>query len=531
MRFSQTAVLLLLLVLMSSAILLAAPENRAKAVQITLSDGSKLTGTIVSEDSMRVRLRLVDGKTVVLAREQIARREILETGDGSLTPKAFSGVEKVTLKDKSEIRGRVLAKDERTISIITVTGNRVEIPLAQVAGREAVTCDQAGSSKVDDTLLVGLILADGTELTGRIVCEDTLVLELAMLDGTHLILGRGEIRERKPLSASTLAQVARANPSPEDLKGIKLTLEDGSILNGRIQSEDDSTVSFVTVGGVTMKIPKSSIKARDGSANKLIRITLVDESSLIGRVQSEDALSVSFVTASGMAMKIPKNSIREREDISMDSGEGGEYWFQDPNRSRLVVMTTGHSLPAGQGYFADYELFLGVLSIGITDWFQFTGGITLIPVSPVQAFLLAPKFVPYQTDEFGVAIGWNYVNFIGDNDIGGFSGLNSPYAAVTYGGQRSSFTLGAGWGFAEGESSNPVFNLGGELRASRGIKLTAEGWFMTGQNDFVFPYILGIRFMGEHVAGDFGLLGIAGSNMPGFPFIPILSITYNFGVK
>lgn len=57
--------------------------------------------------------------------------------------------------------------------------------------------------------------------------------------------------------------------------------------------------------------------------------------------------------------------------------------------------------------------------------------------------------------------------------------------------------------------------LGGELRISNSIK---------------FILSLGIRFFSENLAADLGFVLPAGSRIKGFPFIPWVGFTYNFGV-
>lgn len=72
--------------------------------------------------------------------------------------------------------------------------------------------------------------------------------------------------------------------------------------------------------------------------------------------------------------------------------------------------------------------------------------------------------------------------------------------------------------------------LGGELKLSNSAKLISENWIPTSPES-VKIYSLGVRFFGKKVAGDFGLmypLGNDGESISGWPFIPWISLSYNF---
>ncbi len=255
---------------------------------------------------------------------------------------------------------------------------------------------------------------------------------------------------------------------------------------------------------------------------KVQRIILNDGSELVGFIEYDHGDSVSFNTFSGLSMTIPKNQISRIEKLA---GEviGGEYYRMDPNNTRLFFGPTARSLRSGHGYFSVYEIFFPMLAIGIADVVSLAGGISLFPGAPLQILYLAPKITPIHTDNLDIAGGVLYIN----STIENFGGFGIVYGVGTYGNEKASFTGGLGWGFARGELTNkPILLLGGELRLSNSLKLISENW-IPPDSDIQF-ISFGLRFFGDKVAGDFGLIHPLGSRIEYFPFIPWIGFAYNF---
>jgi len=83
-----------------------------------------------------------------------------------------------------------------------------------------------------------------------------------------------------------------------------------------------------------------------------------------------------------------------------------------------------------------------------------------------------------------------------------------------------------GWGFVGSDFGDaPPIVLGGEVQVSESVKLLSENWIPAGADEAILSF--GIRFFGEHLAGDFGLITSTEAS-GGFPFIPWLGFVYNF---
>ena len=249
---------------------------------------------------------------------------------------------------------------------------------------------------------------------------------------------------------------------------------------------------------------------------QMVELTLRDGSILIGRVvESGDPLR--FVTVSGMEIPVPMANVRA---IAQARGtvEEGEYWREDPNRTRLFFGPTARTLPAGQGYFAVYEILMPFLGYGVSDSFILAGGTPLyFGGGGNRPFWVAPKLRVFNSVKTQGAVG--VLAVAADDENAGLL-----YGVVTHGTPKSAFSLGVGYGFANGDlAESPAVMLGGEVRTGRGLKLVTENYLFPGGTGLIS---LGPRFFGRKLSADLGLvipLGFGES----FAF-PLINFVYNF---
>jgi hypothetical protein len=109
------------------------------------------------------------------------------------------------------------------------------------------------------------------------------------------------------------------------------------------------------------------------------RITLNDDSELLGKIKSESDSLIFFLTNSGLELILDKKMIKERK-VVRGEWKGDTFLRADPNRTRLLFAPTGRTLSAGEGYFSAYEIFFPFLAVGITDFITLAGGMTLFQV-------------------------------------------------------------------------------------------------------------------------------------------------------
>jgi hypothetical protein len=251
------------------------------------------------------------------------------------------------------------------------------------------------------------------------------------------------------------------------------------------------------------------------------RITLNDHSEIVGTIITSNKQEVIFLSLAGVEMKVPKTQIREINPVK-GKLKNGTFYRTDPNKTRLLFAPTGRMLEPGKGYFSIYELFFPSLSVGITNFLSINGGISLIPGLKEQIYYFAPKIGYETSNNFSIGVGYLYLGIPDEDPLG------LLYSVATVGDDRNAFTFGGGVGLAKGEfSKTPVFMLGGEVSLSNSIKLLSENWILNTKDSHPLVSI-GIRFYGEHIAGDFGLIIPTGVHMDGFAGIPWVGFIYNF---
>jgi len=261
----------------------------------------------------------------------------------------------------------------------------------------------------------------------------------------------------------------------------------------------------------------------DTTSTTQTRLTLTDGSELIGTIVMEDSATIEFKTVGNISMTVPQSQVKTRERIS---GEiiSGEYRRFDPNHTRLLLSPTARSLKAGQGYFATTQLFFPFLSIGLADFISIGGGVSLFPTTEAQLVYVAPKIRVIHLDRFDLSGGVLYIN----STIDGIGGFGVFYGVGTYGTSSAALTLGLGWGFAGDEvADEPIILIGGEARLSNSVKLITENWIPPESG--VKFLSLGIRFFGDNLAADIGLIFPVTEYSNYIPFFPWLGFAYNFG--
>jgi hypothetical protein len=241
-------------------------------------------------------------------------------------------------------------------------------------------------------------------------------------------------------------------------------------------------------------------------------ITMRDGSSLVGRIVSVGADSVDFQMGIGR-VPIAVKDIREISETDSGRMHGGQYWFPNPNATRLFFAPTGQMLKRGEGYFADYQVFFPGFAYGVTDNISIGGGMSLFPTGfDEQVYYVTPKVGVSFGEQLHLAAG---LLFAGTG--GGTGGVY--YGVGTVGDGDASATIGLGYGFAGGDiESKPVAMLGGEKRVSRRIALVTENYRLPISDDNLV-YSFGIRFMGEKLTTDLAIFNVVGSGVIGLPYV------------
>ncbi len=315
--------------------------------------------------------------------------------------------------------------------------------------------------------------------------------------------------------------------NPDNNPTVMIVLTNHSTIEGILEKQDENVVKLRLASRehriIARKIIASINEIGDTSKAGLpfVEIVFLDGSKSRGWITAEQPDTLFIAMTSGANMSIPRKMIREMHEIQA-SNRG--YRF-DPNRTRLFFTTTGRSLHAGEGYFSIVEIFFPMVAYGLTDWMSLAGGFSLMPGAESQMLYGNLKFGLLTEGEFQAATGVLYMSIPGE-----FSG-GIAYGAATLGNNNDAVTLGAGLGFdaENGWSNTPTIVAGGELRLSNSAKFISENWIFVRSDEMNAIFSLGLRLFGEDIAGDFALMTTSEYMSEGFPFIPWLGFTYNFG--
>jgi hypothetical protein len=268
------------------------------------------------------------------------------------------------------------------------------------------------------------------------------------------------------------------------------------------------------IGAQTRPDIRSRLHVADST--QLQVLTLRDGSTLIGRISAIGADSLT-VDASVGRFSLAIASVTGVQYVSADRMKGGEYWFPNPNSTRLFFAPSARMLEQGDGYVSDYEVFFPGVAYGVTDNVSIGGGVSLIPAGlDDQLFYVTPKIGGEVRRNVNLAVGALVVGGIPDEATVGI-----VYGVGTFGPPDASITAGLGYGFAGTTvARNPVAMVGGELRVSRHVALVTENYIIPDTH--VNPlYSYGVRLMGEKLTVDLALFNISGEERTGigFPFV------------
>ena len=251
-------------------------------------------------------------------------------------------------------------------------------------------------------------------------------------------------------------------------------------------------------------------------------LTTKNGSTNIGRIVKIEDHEIRFETDFG-AVTIPTAEIAELKEVPLSAIRNGQYWFANPNATRLYFAPTGRMLKQGEGYFSDFYLFFPGVAYGVTDNITIGGGLSLFPGVDMneQLFYFTPKVGLAAATNLNLAAGLLLVRVPDESATAGIF-----YGVSTYGTSDGSVTLGFGYGFVDSDvAKKPMIVVGGETRLSRRTAFVTENWIFPEVDQPLISY--GFRFFGEKLSVDLALLNTIGADAL-FPGIPYVDFVVNF---
>jgi hypothetical protein len=262
-----------------------------------------------------------------------------------------------------------------------------------------------------------------------------------------------------------------------------------------------------------------------------VAVRLKDGSLLVGFLVDRTADSVRIVTTAGR-MTLNRSEVTEIKVIDPADLHDGVYWAPDPHDSRLFFGPTGRTLAKGSGYFSDLYLFLVNGAVGITDRITFGAGMSFVPSSDFfgnNIYYVTPKVALVRGETFNVAAG-ALIGFVPRSNTRANGNAGIYYLVATNGRPDASFTYGIGYSYFDSSvSGDATLMLGGNIRVARHISLMSENYIFTGAGGGYWAPIYGVRFIGDRLSADLGLMNFVGRNtVPFTPGLPWLGFAIKF---
>ena len=331
------------------------------------------------------------------------------------------------------------------------------------------------------------------DITG--ITTDTLFFKIEYkenVSNTHVL--------RSDVVFFTIAQIEKLKNNYDTSAYYTIIMNDGSTIKGKVVSFDESSILILDNNLGTLNVKAEKIKnIEKENPDTYLKVELNDGNILNGRIVERKANILVFKTNNLGILDIPTNSIKKISEIEKTNIKNGEYWFSNPNASRYFFSPSGISLKKGEGYYQNIYIGYNSVSYGVTDYFTIGGGV-ILPIAafitPKVSFKIAPKFFMGAGTLLGIAP---------NNTV-----IGVGYAIATYGSIEHNITLGSGFGFYDDTfQEKPIITLAAMTRVSKRISLVTENWmvpysdyeYVNGQTINTTKYYglvsYGIRLMSE----------------------------------
>lgn len=255
------------------------------------------------------------------------------------------------------------------------------------------------------------------------------------------------------------------------------------------------------------------------------RLTLRNGSELVGKVLSVDSASVRFESDLGIST-IALSAILSFKEEQPGYVYQGQYFYPNPNETRLVFAPTGRMLRQGEGYFTDFWIFFPAFAVGVTSRVTLGGGMSIFPGAGIDEQLLffTPKVGIIRGPRFNAAVGALAMSIPEIFDGDGRTSSGILYGVGTWGSSDHSLTGGLGYGYVDDDlADRPVVMLGGETRLSPNFSLTTENYIFPGDVSLISG---GIRFMSRRISVDLSFMRPTSTDES--HFFPLLGFMYKW---
>ncbi len=261
---------------------------------------------------------------------------------------------------------------------------------------------------------------------------------------------------------------------------------------------------------------------------EIYRVETRDGNFFTGTILEEDEEKIVLKTEDFGEVTLRKTNIVKKTKVDPRRLVEGEYWFENPQATRYFWSPNGYGLKKGEGYYQNVWVLYNQASYGLTDYFSVGAGMVplfLLGGTSTPVWVI-PKFsIPLVDEKVNLGVGLLAGSVIGE-DIGGFG---IAYFTSTFGNPNTNFTIGTGWGFADGEWADlPVITLSGMFRTGARGYIITENLIIPAGDDSLLLIAFGGRRIIRNSGLDFGLIIPFAPDMNTFIAIPWLGITFPF---
>jgi hypothetical protein len=228
----------------------------------------------------------------------------------------------------------------------------------------------------------------------------------------------------------------------------------------------------------------NSATAQDVTDSTLYKVEKNDGTVYIGYIVKQDAREVLLRTQDLGDLYIPKHEIKAME--AMDEAkvirDGDSYSLDKPYNSRYYFSTTGLPIGKGQQYVV-FNWYGPEYHTGLDDHID-VGVMTSWIGMPI---LLSAKYsIPIGTEKkvhLGLGTLLGTISWIRPASVGGL-----PYAALTFGDQKSNVTFSGGMAFWSDPDwdepvNQPMVSLSSKLAVTEKVSFVFESLIFLPQND------------------------------------------------
>lgn len=303
------------------------------------------------------------------------------------------------------------------------------------------------------------------------------------------------------------AALAFAEPVLADV-----VLDDGQILRGIVERQDDGSIVLTLGSGTMLRFPGVAVR----------EVRTIDPNA-------PPPTPTTAATPSTDPLPLPGAAPGQR------STAGG--YEPDPNRSRYLYSPSAYSLGRGRGYVSQKELIITEAAFGITDFWDIQAGTSVITLAiPGAAFGLVGTKLSFPIgDNMHVAAGGQALFTTSPAILLGFGtftyGPEDRHVSVSVGGLTTIID-----GIA-GPPAGLLMTVSGSYRLGPRTALVTENWILfggglspIGGEVYVVPS-LAVRLFGPNFATDLGLVPIiTGESDPPVIPIPWIGFTWNWAL-